>query len=101
MTMDEAQRGLRGRQSESAQLDSLLTRAAAGHSEVLVLRGEAGVGKTALLEYAVLHADGFTIVRATGVESEFELAYSVLQQVCAAFMDRIIHLPEPQQKAVS
>lgn len=100
MTIDDEDRALLGRDSERAQLRTLLARAAEGRSEVLVLRGEAGVGKTALLDYVERHADGFTVVRATGVESEVELAYSVLQQLCAPFLDRIPHLPEPQQRAI-
>lgn len=85
---------------ECEELDRLLAGAAAGHSEVLVLRGEAGVGKTALLDYVVHRADGFVVARATGVESEVELAYAVLLQLCTPFLDRIRHLPEPQQQAL-
>jgi hypothetical protein len=61
-----------------------------------VLRGEAGIGKTALLAYLVAHASGCTIARAVGVESEMELAYAGLQQLCAPFLDRLERLPGPQ-----
>ena len=71
-----------------------------GRSEVLVLRGEAGVGKTALLGHLVHHADGFVIAKATGVESEVELAYAVLQQLCTPFLDGVTGLPEPQRQAL-
>ena len=81
-------------------MDRLLSRAGSDHSDVLVLRGEAGVGKTALLNYLARRADGFVITRATGVQSEIELAYAVLHQVCAPFLDRITHLPEPQRQAL-
>ncbi len=72
----------------------------AGLSRVLVLRGEAGVGKSALLEYLVQHASGCGIARAVGVESEMELAYAGLQQLCAPFLDRLERLPGPQRGAL-
>lgn len=100
MTIDEEHRALRGRDEECARLDRLLARSASGRSDVLVLRGAPGAGKSALLEYVVQHAAGFTVARASGVESEVELAYAVLQQVCAPFVDRIAGLPEPQQRAL-
>jgi hypothetical protein len=100
MTSDEASCALRGRRGECEELDQLLASAVSGHSEVLVLRGEAGVGKTALLDYLVHHADGFVIARATGVESEVELAYALLHQLCTPFLDGIAHLPEPQRQAL-
>ena len=65
-----------------------------------MLRGEAGVGKSALLEYLVEHASGCRIARAAGVESEVELAFAGLQQLCAPFVDRLEHLPGPQQEAL-
>jgi predicted ATPase len=67
--MPEADRGtpLRGRRSECEALDRLLARVQSGQSGVVVLRGEAGVGKTALLEYLLGHASGWRIVRAAGV----------------------------------
>ena len=70
--------GLRGRRSERAALDRLLTEVRAGQSRVLVLRGEAGIGKTALLDYLYEQASGFRVARAAGVESEMELAFAGL-----------------------
>jgi DNA-binding CsgD family transcriptional regulator len=72
----------------------------AGPSRALVLRGEAGVGKSALLEYLVQHASGCGIARSVGVESEMELAYAGLQQLCAPFLDRLERLPGPQRDAL-
>jgi DNA-binding CsgD family transcriptional regulator len=72
----------------------------AGRSQALVLRGEAGVGKSALLEYLVQHASGCGITRSAGVESEMELAYAGLQQMCVPFLDRLERLPGPQRDAL-
>ena len=71
-----------------------------GQSRVLVLRGEAGTGKTALLEYLLERASGCRIARAAGVESEMELAFSGLHQLCAPMLDRLGHLPGPQGDAL-
>ncbi len=60
---------------------------------VLVLRGEAGIGKTALLEYLVASAPDLTVLRAVGVETEMELAYAGLHQLCAPLLDRLGRLP--------
>ena len=86
---------------ERAVLDQLVASVRAGPSRALVLRGEAGVGKSALLEYLVQHASGCDVARAAGVESEMELAYAGLQQLCAPFVDRLERLPGPQRDAVS
>jgi DNA-binding CsgD family transcriptional regulator len=94
------QRGLLGRRSESRTLDRLLEAARAGESRVLVVTGEPGVGKTALLESAIASASGFRVVRAVGVESEMELAFAALQQLCAPMLDRLERLPAPQQDAL-
>jgi DNA-binding CsgD family transcriptional regulator len=91
---------LLGRSSECEALDQLLASVRAGQSRVLVVRGEAGAGKTALLEYLLQRASGYEIARATGVESEMELAYASLQQLCAPFADRIERLPGPQREAL-
>ncbi|WP_434318557.1 ATP-binding protein [Leifsonia sp. P73] len=91
---------LRGRRDECAELERLLAAASSGRSGVLVLRGEAGVGKTALLGFAEQRATGFAVVQATGVESEFELANAVVQQVCARLLDGADRLPEPQRHAL-
>ena len=72
---------LAGRSAECATLDRLLVAARAGQSQVLVLRGEAGFGKTALLEYLSERAAGCRLARAAGVESEMELAFAGLQQL--------------------
>src|ERR687896_1347857 len=77
---------LRGRRNECAVLDGLLDGARAGRSGVLVVRGEAGVGKTALLEHAIESASDLRVVRAVGVESEMELAFAALQQLCAPML---------------
>ena len=88
---------LRGRRSECDALDDLLARVRTGQSRVLVVRGEAGIGKTALLDCLAGSAPDFRIVRAAGVESEMELAYAGLHQLCAPFADQIDSLPDPQQ----
>ena len=67
---------------------------------MLVLRGEAGVGKTALLEYVLEAASGCRIARAAGVESEMELAFAGLHQLCAPMLDRLERLPDPQGNAL-
>jgi DNA-binding CsgD family transcriptional regulator len=91
---------LRGRDPERAVLDRLLDEARAGQSGALVLRGEAGVGKTALLEHVIESASGLTVVRAVGVESEMELAYAALHQLCAPLLDRVDRIPGPQREAL-
>ena len=91
---------LLGRSEECATLDRLLADARAGRGQVLVLRGEAGIGKTALVDYLAAQASGCRVARAAGAESERELAYAGLQQLCAPFLDRIDRLPEPQRDAL-
>ncbi|MEA2279860.1 MAG: hypothetical protein QOK21_467, partial [Solirubrobacteraceae bacterium] len=81
-------------------LDRLLGAARVNESRVLVLRGEPGVGKTALLEYLVERASGFRVVRAAGVQAEMELAFAGVQQLCAPLLDRIERLPGPQRDAL-
>jgi DNA-binding CsgD family transcriptional regulator/tetratricopeptide (TPR) repeat protein len=92
--------GLRGRTSECALFDDLISAVSRGESRSLVLRGEAGIGKTALLEYLVASASGLRVVRAVGVESEMELAFASLHQLCAPLLDRIEELPAPQRRAL-
>jgi hypothetical protein len=92
--------GLRGRRSECKALDRLLESVRAGQSQVLVVRGEAGVGKTALLDYMAERASRCRIARAAGVASEVELAFAGLQQLCAPFLDRLESLPGPQRDAL-
>ena len=91
---------LRGRRDERAVLDGLLDGARAGRSGVLVLRGEAGIGKTALLEHAIESASDVTLLRAVGVESEMELAFAALHQLCAPAHDFVDRLPAPQRDAL-
>ena len=92
--------GLRGRQGECDVLSHLVASVKAGRSQVLVLRGEAGIGKTALLEFLADSARGCQIGRAAGVESELELAYAGLHQLCSPYLDRIGALPAPQRAAL-
>jgi AAA ATPase domain len=87
---------LRGRRLECESLDQLLEAGRAGQSQVLVLRGEAGVGKTALLDYLRERAAGWRVARAAGVEAEMELAFAGLHQLCAPMLGSLAHLPEPQ-----
>ncbi|MFI7470008.1 AAA family ATPase [Nonomuraea sp. NPDC049646] len=91
---------LHGRQIECETLDQLVATVQDGRSSVLVLRGEAGIGKTALLEYARDSASGCRTARATGVESEMELAFGGLHQLCAPFLDQLGRLPAPQRDAL-
>jgi DNA-binding CsgD family transcriptional regulator len=91
---------LLGRADECALLDGLLDDVRGGKSRSLVLRGEAGIGKTALLEYLVASASDLKVVRAVGVESEMELAYASLHQLCASLLDPLERLPAPQRRAL-
>src|ERR1700722_14835763 len=85
---------------ERAALGGLLEAARAGRSGVLVVRGEPGVGKTALLDWAAESAAGLRVVRVAGVESEMELAFAALQQLCAPMLDKVEGLPDPQRAAL-
>jgi DNA-binding CsgD family transcriptional regulator len=89
-----------GRKPERAVLDRLLERARGGDGGVLVLHGEPGVGKTALLEYAVEAGQGYRVARTSGVEGEMELPFAALQQLCASFLELAERLPEPQRAAL-
>jgi DNA-binding CsgD family transcriptional regulator len=91
---------LLGRASECALLEGLMRDVRRGEGRSLVLTGEAGIGKTALLEYLVAAASDVTVVRAAGVESEMELAYASLHQLCGPLLDRIEGLPGPQRQAL-
>jgi DNA-binding CsgD family transcriptional regulator len=91
---------LHGRRVEREVLERLLAAVRGGQSRVLVVSGEAGVGKTALLASAIGSASGFRVMRAVGVESEMELAFAALQQLCAPMLDRLDRLPCPQQDAL-
>ena len=91
---------LRGRLNECDALDRLLTSVREGQSRVLVVRGEAGIGKSALLEYLVQRASGYRVARAAGTEYEMELAYAGLHQLCASMVDLRERLPGPQREAL-
>jgi predicted ATPase len=92
---------LLGRHGEREALRRLLAAVRAGESSVLVLRGEAGCGKTALLDELVNAATGCRIARSTGVESEMELAYAGLHQLCGPMLGAVPRLPVPQRDALS
>jgi DNA-binding CsgD family transcriptional regulator len=91
---------LLGRRGECTSLERLLVAVRAGQSRALVLRGEAGVGKTALLEYLVEQASDCLVARAAGVQSEMELAFAGLHQLCAPMLTRLDRLPGPQRDAL-
>jgi DNA-binding CsgD family transcriptional regulator len=93
--------GLLDRRGERAAVDRVLDQARAGSSAVLVVRGEPGIGKTALLDYAAGRALGFRVVRAWGVESEMELAFAGLHQLCVPMLGRLDQLPGPQRDALA
>src|ERR1700712_1357820 len=91
---------LLGRHSECQFLDGVLTDAREGRSRVVVVRGEAGAGKSVLLEFVADRADGWHVTNVVGIESEMELAYSGLHQLCAPLLDHLDRLPEPQRNAL-
>ena len=88
------------RTSEREVLDRLLANVREGQSAVLVIRGEAGIGKTALLRYAARQASGFRVAQVTGVEAEMELPFAGIHQLCAPVLDQLDALPQPQQDAL-
>jgi len=92
--------GLYGRRIERAALDRLVADVRAGKSRVLVLRGEAGAGKTALLDYLVQRAAGCRIARAAGAEQEMDMEFAGLHQLCGPFLGRLERLPGPQRNAL-
>jgi len=91
---------LMDRLDERDTLDRLVDAVRTGESQVLVLRGEPGVGKTALLDYVSSQAAGCRLARAVGVQSEMELAFAGLHQLCAPMLDRLAALPVPQREAL-
>lgn len=91
---------LRDRQTECGALDRLLLNVRAGQSQVLVVRGEAGVGKSALLDYLTQSASGCRVVRASGIEYEMELPYAGLHQLCAPILGQRDRLPDLQRDAL-
>jgi len=96
----ESARGLRDRVSERQRLERLMNDARNGRSAVLVVRGEAGIGKSALLRAVAEQASGFQVAQIAGVESEMELPYAGLHQLCAPMLTRLDGLPLPQQGAL-
>src|ERR1700743_1349214 len=92
---------LRGRQRETAALAALLDEARSGRSGVLVVSGDAGIGKSALIEQAVPAATDFRIARAAGLESERELGLGALHQLCTPLLDWLDRIPGPQRDALA
>src|SRR5438445_11377954 len=91
---------LLGRESEQATIGALLERARSGVSETLVVRGEPGIGKSALLNDAAAHASGMTVLSATGIESESELPLSGLAELLQPLHHLIPEIPNPQAAAL-
>ncbi len=90
-----------GRARELTLLDNLLAEARGGRGAVLVLRGEAGMGKTSLLRHCADHATGLQLHRISGVQSEMQLPFASLHQLCRPFLDRVGSIPAPQEVALS
>src|SRR5919201_869920 len=89
-----------GREVERARIDRLLEAARDGTSGTLLIQGEPGIGKTALLDYAVSRAEAMTVVRTLGIESEAELEFSGLLDVCRPLLDHLDEIPERQAAAL-
>src|SRR5207344_1850634 len=85
---------------ESGALDLLLNNVRSGQSQVLFVRGEPGMGKSALLDYVVRNASGCRVARASGLQYEMELAYAGLHQLCTPMLDFRERLPDPQREAL-
>src|SRR5262249_46534778 len=90
----------RGRERERATLDGLLDRVREGESAALVLRGEAGIGKTALLQYCARQASGCRVAQIARVESGLEMPFAALHQLCEPMLDGIDALPDPQPQSL-
>ena len=97
----ESSRQLLGREREREVFDRLLDGARGGHGGVLLVHGEAGVGKTALLQYAAEAGREFRIMQTSGVEAEMELPFAAVQQLCAPFFELLPRLPKPQHDALA
>ena len=91
----------RARRSECTVLDGLIDAVRAGESRVLVVHGEPGVGKTVLLDYLAGRAAGCRVARVAGAQSEMELAFAGLHQLCAPLLDLLRALPAPQREALA
>ena len=89
-----------GRQAEIAVLDQLVEAISAGESRALLIHGEAGVGKSALLDYLAGRASHCRLIRAAGVQSEMELAFAALHQLCGPMLDHMERLPGAQRDAL-
>src|SRR6187200_1970163 len=92
--------GLTDRLNERGVLDRLVDGVRAGEGRALVVRGEPGVGKTVLLDYLAGRARGCRVARAVGVQSEMELAFAGLHQLCAEMLDHLDRIPAPQRDAL-
>jgi hypothetical protein len=90
----------RGRARERQAVDGLLDRVRGGGGAVLVIRGEAGIGKTALMRHCARQAAGCRLVQVDGVESEMKLPFAALHQLCRPMLSCLPTLPEPQQRAL-
>ncbi|MEU9317270.1 AAA family ATPase [Streptomyces sp. NPDC048295] len=101
MSGDEGSKQLRGRRREREALDVLAAEVEAGRSAALVLRGDAGIGKSALLHHLEARVARHRVARGAGVESEMELPFAGLHQLCAPFLDRLDRLPAPQRDALA
>src|ERR1700736_530125 len=88
------------RHAECGVLDQFVAAVRAGESRALVVSGEAGVGKTALLDYLAGNASGCRVGRTAGYQSEMELAFAALHQLCAPLLDNLERLPVPQRDAL-
>src|ERR1700716_2528878 len=92
--------GFLGRARERERLDAMLAQASDGQSALLVVRGEAGIGKTALLRYAARQASGLRIAEIEGIQAEMELPFAGIDRLCAPMLERLEVLAEPQQHAL-
>src|SRR5258705_9148635 len=97
----ETGRALLGREDEQQAIDRLLERVRSGRGGVLVVRGEAGVGKTSLLDYLAERANGCDVVRVAGVQADMEFPFAGLQQLFASRLDSLERLPDPQREALA
>jgi hypothetical protein len=91
--------GFLGRARERQRLDDVLAKARDGQSAVLVVRGEAGIGKTALLRYAVRQASGLRVAEIEGIQAEMELPFAGIDRLCAPMLERLEVLAGPQPSA--
>ena len=91
---------LRGRSNECAALEAHVEAARAGASRAVVLRGEAGIGKTALLDHVAVRSNGCRVVRAVGIESEMELPFAAVHQLSKPLLGGLDRLPPPQREAL-